>query len=193
MVEERPEEGRLEAATATDQSTDAAEWLEPIFRRHATAVLQTAYRVTGNAADAEDVLQTVFIRLARRNRPPEFVHGALPYLRRAATNAALDVVQSRRSRSSTPLDDAPTGVATDPAPGPERRHFGRQAHDRLRSALAGLSRRHAEMFALRYLEGLDNAEIASIFDTTAGTVAVTLHRVRSRLMDDLGPYLGGLQ
>jgi DNA-directed RNA polymerase specialized sigma24 family protein len=49
------------------------------------------------------------------------------------------------------------------------------------------------MFALKYIEGLDNTEIASVFDTTAGTVAVTLHRVRARLMEDLGPYLGGLQ
>jgi len=47
------------------------------------------------------------------------------------------------------------------------------------------------MFTLRYFEGLDNTEIATIFDTTPGTVAVTLHRVRARLMDELSSFLGG--
>jgi len=69
---------------------------------------------------------------------------------------------------------------------------GRQAARRLRDALAAMSRRHAEMFALRSLEGLDNGEIATLFDTTPGTVAVTLHRIRERLAGELAPYLGGL-
>jgi RNA polymerase sigma-70 factor (ECF subfamily) len=193
MVEKRPEEEALEAALAARQSTTEEGWLEATYREHATAVLQTAYRVTGNAADAEDVLQTVFIRLARRKRSPDFAHGALPYLRRAATNAALDVIQSRRSRRSTALEHAPAAAATDPTPGPERLQLGREARDRLRHALAGLSRRHAEIFILRYIEDLDNGEIARLFDTSPGTIAVTLHRIRGRLMDQLSSYLGGLQ
>ncbi len=68
--EKRPEEAPLEAALATSEPA-TAHWLEPIYRDHSAVVLQTAYRVTGNAADAEDVLQTVFIRLARRADPPD--------------------------------------------------------------------------------------------------------------------------
>ncbi len=49
------------------------------------------------------------------------------------------------------------------------------------------------MFTLRYFEDLDNRQIAEIFQTTPGTVAVTLHRVRTRLMDELGSFLGGPQ
>jgi DNA-directed RNA polymerase specialized sigma24 family protein len=47
------------------------------------------------------------------------------------------------------------------------------------------------MFALRYFEDLDNGQIASLFDTTPGTVAVTLHRTRARLLDELSPLMGG--
>ena len=57
-------------------------------------------------ADAEDVLQTVFARLANRAEPPDLTGGALPYLRRAATNAALDIVQSKRARTSVAFDGA---------------------------------------------------------------------------------------
>lgn len=192
MSEERPEEDRLEAALAHSQQVPAVDWLETIYREHSGDVMRTAYRVTRSAADAEDVLQTVFLRLARRNPPPDLSQGASAYLRRAATNAALDLVQSRAVRSSKALEDAPPAATTDPGPGPERMQHGRQAERRLRDALAAMSRRHAEMFALRYLEGLDNGEIATLFDTTPGTVAVTLHRIRERLAGELAPYLGGL-
>jgi RNA polymerase sigma-70 factor (ECF subfamily) len=164
-----------------------------VYREHATSVLRTAYRITGSVDDAEDVLQTVFLRLARRAAPPQFDHGPLPYLRRAATNAALDIVQSRRVRSSSPLTAVPDHVITDQAPRPDRLQASRELHDRLRDALGSLSRRHAEMFALRYFEGLDNGEIARQYDTSASTVSVTLHRVRSRLVELLGPHLGGIQ
>jgi RNA polymerase sigma-70 factor (ECF subfamily) len=192
MGEDRHEEDRLEAALAYPEPGSTVHWLEPIYREHSRAVIRTAYRVTGSAADAEDVLQTVFLRLARREDPVDLSRGAAAYLRRAATNAALDLIQSRAVRSSSPLDAAPVAATTDPGPTPERLQHGRQVEDRLRAALAAMSRRHAEMFVLRYIEGLDNGDIASLFDTSPGTVAVTLHRIRERLASELAPYLGGI-
>lgn len=193
MDEDRAKEERVEAALANPHPESPTRWLEPVYREHATAVLRTAYRITGSVDDAEDVLQTVFLRLARRDAPPQFDHGPLPYLRRAATNAALDIVQSRRARSSSSLSAVPDHVITDHAPRPDRVQASRELRDRLRDALGNLSRRHAEMFVLRYFEGLGNVEIARQYDTSASTVAVTLHRVRSRLVELLGPQLGGIQ
>ena len=71
---------------------------DELFRRHATAVYRTAARVNGNPADAEDLLQNVFLWvLSNRltidsNRAPE------PYLRRAATNAAIDLLRRKKAR-----------------------------------------------------------------------------------------------
>jgi RNA polymerase sigma factor (sigma-70 family) len=87
----------------------------------------------------------------------------------------------------------PDQLVVDRSPGPERMQAGRELRDRLRDALGGLSRRHAEMFVLRYFEGLDNGEIAMQYDTSASTVAVTLHRVRARLAELLAPHMGGEQ
>lgn len=191
MTEERPEE-TVQATLAIDDATpDTAEWLEALYREHSRAVFRAAYRVTGDRQDAEDVLQTVFLRLAGRERPPDLGTGAGAYLRRAATNAALDVVTSARARTTDGIESFPGLVARDPRPDPETRHRGRQLAAELRAALTRINRRGAEMFALRYFEDLDNGEIARLFDTTPGTVAVTLHRARARLHDELGAHLGG--
>ena len=192
MVDDIPEEGRVEPALASDNNT-VSSWLEPIYREHSTVVLQTAFRVTGSAEDAEDVLQTIFTRLARRADPPNFEAGSRAYLRRAATNAALDIVQSRRVRTGVSLEVVGDGAFTDTGPAPDRLHLGKELENRIRAALAGMSRRGAEIFVLRYFEGLSNGEIAEQLDTSAGTVAVTLHRVRARLKDELAQFMGGIQ
>ena len=173
------------------QHQDPMEWLEPIYREHSKAVIQTAYRVTGNAEDAEDVLQTVFTRLARRSDPPDLSGGALPYLRRAATNAALDIVQSKRVKTSVAFDGVGEATTSDPAPRPDSIFQGREAHRILRQAVAKLSRRSAEVFTLRYFEDMDNKAIAAALDTSPGTVAVTLHRVREKLKAEMAPLMGG--
>jgi RNA polymerase sigma-70 factor (ECF subfamily) len=195
MVDERCEEEPVEAALQLDQPEHQPsanlEWLETIYRQHSKAVIRAAYRVTGNLADAEDVLQTVFFRLARRTEAPDLGTNALPYLRRAATNAALDMVQSRRARTSSPLDAVGERQSDRPSDAPERRQLAQELRERLREAVAGLHRRSAEMFVLRFFEGLENREIAKVLDTTPGTVAVTLHRARMSLMKELHQYLGG--
>ena len=155
MVDEKKEEERVEAALANPE-TQATGWLETIYREDATAVLQTAYRVTGNSDDAEDVLQTVFMRLANRAQPPDFSTGSRAYLRRAATNAALDIVQSRYVRSGVSLELTGEDVGRDPGPSPDQQHHGRQLQQQLRRALSKISRRGAEIFTLRYFEGLDS-------------------------------------
>ncbi len=195
MDDERHEEERVQTALATPTPGPAPDrgWLESAYREHARAVVQAAYRVTGNADDAEDVLHTVFLRLARRTHPPDLSRGARPYLLRAATNAALDLVQSAAARTSTAMDDAPLAASEDHRATPEHLQHARDLRRTLRAALAGLNRRAAQMVALRYLEGLDNQQIAEAFGTSPGTVAVTLHRARARLADDLRPHLGGIR
>jgi RNA polymerase sigma-70 factor (ECF subfamily) len=192
MVDDERQEEPVEAALV-NHNTDPGGWLERIYREHAKTVLQAAFRVTGSAADAEDVLQTVFTRLASRTESPDFTTGSSAYLRRAATNAALDIVQSRYARSGVSLEVSDDNVHRDSGPAPDRLHLGRELHEHLRRCLTKLSRRGAEIFAMRYFEGLDNDEIADHLGTTPGTVAVTLHRARTRLKTEMAPYMGGLQ
>ena len=72
---------------------------DELFSEHHEKVLLAAYRVTGNMQDAEDVLQSVFLRLLKRRDPQSYGVNAAAYLRRAATNAGIDLL---RSPSTTP-------------------------------------------------------------------------------------------
>ena len=79
--------------------------LEPLFLRHQDRVFRAAYRVTGSAADAEDVLQTVFLRLARSSESTTIVENPDSYFARAAINASLDLLRARKRSRSVAIDD----------------------------------------------------------------------------------------
>jgi RNA polymerase sigma-70 factor (ECF subfamily) len=156
--------------------------LEQLFQAHHERVFRAACRITGNVSDAEDVLQTVFLRLLRHDHDFGTVEDAGNYLYRAGVNAALDLMRSRKSAPAEPLGDE-TGTVNWK---PDRGHHSPELRDRLRQAVAVLHPTAAEMFVLRYFEGYDNAEVARLMDTSEGTVAVTLHRTRTRLQKELG-------
>lgn len=147
--------------------------LDAMYRQHHSMVFRTAYRVTGNTADAEDVLQTVFLRIARRQDSAEAIEHPENYLRRAAVHAALDVVRARRLPSDVELER----LAAIPDTGDLR--------EELRQAISELPPRSAEIFTLRFFEGLTNPEIAKALGISSITVAVTLHRSRRELQKKL--------
>jgi RNA polymerase sigma factor (sigma-70 family) len=203
-----------------------------IFEQHHAAVLRAAWRITGNPMDAEDVLQTVFVRLLRRPGPTgpagsgsasagagdandadsaadvdsandgdsagdaggahrlDLSQSVGSYLHRAAVNAALDLLRSRRRSRLVALADTEEPI-DESRPGPERRSSSRELGRRLRAALSRLSPRQAEIFALRYLEGMGNLEIARLLGSSQTAVAVILHRARHRLQQELRPAPGG--
>jgi RNA polymerase sigma-70 factor (ECF subfamily) len=155
--------------------------LEQAFRAQHRLVFRTAYRVTGNAADAEDVLQTVFLRLLRRDDHSDPLENPESYLRRAAVNAALDVIRSRQTEATIPLsDETPARMQPDVS----------SLRQTLARAIAQLKPRPAEIFTLRFIEGLSNQEIAEMLGISQVLVAVIVHRTRQQLRQQLRPYLG---
>jgi RNA polymerase sigma-70 factor (ECF subfamily) len=159
--------------------------LERVWSEHADAVYRAAYRITGNSADAEDVLQTVFLRLVRRGEG-HLQEQAGGYLYRSAVNAGLDTLRRRQRSGWVPLEsDARRGALAVAAPDLERDERNRRLRRHLRLALARLSPRAAEIFALRHLEGHGNREIAELLGISVGVVAVLLHRTRARLRKEL--------
>lgn len=164
--------------------------LETLFREHHGAVYRAAYRITGNAMDAEDVLQTVFTRLLRREEQPDLSENAGSYLHRAAVNAALDLMRRRKRARKVDLDEVGDNLVDTHDPGPERTQGSHEIKSRLRAAMSQLSPRQAEIFTLRYLEGLGNLEIAKLLGASQTSIAVLLHRARHRLQKELGSLEG---
>lgn len=157
--------------------TPARDAPDALARHYGPLVFRAAYRVLGDAAQAEDVQQDVFLRLVEK--PPGPVESWAAYLAASASRAAIDALRRRhRWWARLPLLRMQSSAS---APSPEAVSLQAEQARQLRAALAALSRREAECFSLRYLEGLDIAEIAHALDVSANTVNVTLHRARRRL------------
>jgi len=166
--------------------------LEGLFQRHHDRVFRTAYRVMGSAADAEDVLQTVFLRVARGQESAATAENPQAYFARAAINASLDLLRSRNRMQAVSIDDVENRASVasfvskhDPA----KHQEDRELRELLIQALSRLGETAAQMFALRYLEGFGNGEIARAMHTSPLVVGVTLHRARARLRKEIGRYL----
>ena len=161
-------------ATIPSASGEAlAQDLEAIFREHAPLMYRTAFSVTGSRQDAEDVLQTIFLRLLQRQVPFEFKTGPKAYLYRASVNLALDIVRSRKRQTFThdvEILEAPARVVEDD---PIRRC--------LLEAFAQLRPKAVEILILHYEHNYSDAEIAKMLGKSRGTIAVTLYRARARL------------
>jgi RNA polymerase sigma factor (sigma-70 family) len=180
----------LATAIENIMATQAATQLEEVFRAHQACVLKAAYRITGSMADAEDVSQSVFLRLARGTVDSGRISNLQSYLHRSAVNAALDLIRSRGHREDVPVETADE-LESNPGVSPERALSSLEIKSWLRRELATLNPRAAEMFALRYLEGLGNSEIARTMNTSQAVVAVTLHRARAQLKKGLRGFMKG--
>jgi RNA polymerase sigma factor (sigma-70 family) len=157
-------------------STPVPAGFAALYDKHYAAVYHAALRVTGNRADAEDVLQTVFLRVLARVDDEELATRPTAYFRRAAVNAAVDLLRRRAVHAEAPFDEDSAG------PGVE--HAG-LLKERLRRAVAALPAEDATLFLLRHVEGLTIAELAELVGIEKNNVSVRLHRIRLRLQTEM--------
>jgi RNA polymerase sigma factor (sigma-70 family) len=166
----------IQAADAQPLIMTSPKEFAELYERHYAVVYRAALRVTGNPADAEDVLQTVFLRVLSQGESLNPAQLPAAYFRRAAANAAVDLLRRRISHRETALE-----VGTLPAA------VGSEAllKERLRRAIAALEDEDAEMFLLRYVEGLTNGELAGMYGEEKNNIAVRLFRIRQSLQAEM--------
>jgi RNA polymerase sigma-70 factor (ECF subfamily) len=150
--------------------------LEETFREYARLIYRTAYGVTGSREDAEDILQTVFLRLLRRELPGKPGRNTKAYLYRAALNLSLDTLRSRRRHPSVEDAESVDALKEQPAPATDN-----DLHSRLYEAIATLKPDTAEIVILRYVHDYSDAEIAKMLGVSRGAIALKLFRSRARL------------
>jgi RNA polymerase sigma-70 factor (ECF subfamily) len=152
---------------------------QAIVREHGPPAYETAWRILGNTADTDDAVQEAMldaVRVARERTIDNW--GGL--LRRLAACRALDFLRKRRPKSLEVEPHAPL-VAQ-----PEAVAVRNELATRLRTHLAELAPREAEVFSLRYFGEQSNTEIAAALHLQTGAVAVLLHKARTRLAVLLG-------
>jgi RNA polymerase sigma-70 factor (ECF subfamily) len=157
-------------------STTAPAGFAELYERHYDTVFRAALRVTGNPADAEDVLQTVFVRVLAQGTDAGSAPPPAAYFRRAAVNAAVDLLRRRAVHAESVYDDRAPHAAVEPPS---------LLKEQLRRAIATLESDDATLFLLRHVEGLSIEELAGMFQLEKNNVAVRLHRIRHRLQTEI--------
>jgi len=151
--------------------------IEALYLGSREMVLQTAHRTIGNKEDAEDVLQTVFLRLIEQpDLQRDFRSNPKGYLYRAAINEALNVMDAKKRQRLTDIDIDSLEI---PAPEPDS---SREDDIRcVRAAMEIMKPDHAELLKLYYTEGYSCLEIAAIRSKQVNAVFLDLFRARAEL------------
>ena len=136
-----------------------------LYERHSETVFRAALRVTGNAADAEDVLQTVFLRVLARGNETAVLPAA--YFKRAAVNAAVDVLRRKTTLRSAPLDAADDRPADQDTAEEAARNV---EHASVRAALEALPPAQRRTIELAYFGGYTHVELSELMGVPLGTV-----------------------
>lgn len=191
MAGDDVKEERVQAVKHLRAVPSPPDEIEGLFREHHDQVFRAAYRVTGNAVDAEDVLQTVFLRLVRRNEKVDLSPSPGSYLHRAAVNASLDLLRSRTRSRSVSIEEVAFEVPHSSEPNPETQHVDRELQNQIRRSIATLGPKAAEIVVLKYFEGHSNLEIAEMLGTSQMVIGVLLHRARARLRKEIAKFMEG--
>ena len=152
-----------------------------LAERHAGAALRLARRILGNDTMAEDVVQDALLRVwinAPRWRPEAAFR---TWLYRIVVNLCLN---AKRRAPDLPLDAA--AQVADAGPAPDEQLQLRDRDKRLAAAIDALPERQRAAVVLTYQEGLSNADVAEVLDTSVSSVETLLVRARRALRDIFG-------
>jgi RNA polymerase sigma-70 factor (ECF subfamily) len=178
--------GLLEAAAGGSHAAFAE-----IVSRHFQPVYRLVWRMTGGAADSEDVAQDAFVKLWKN--PAQLREGAAlrGWLMRVAANAVID--GKRRPRPGA-LEEAPE--VADPQAMPDAPLDRAQAARLVDSRIAALPERQRLALSLVYFEGLSNIEAAAVMEVSVDALESLLARARRSLKESLSAewrdLVGGL-
>jgi RNA polymerase sigma-70 factor (ECF subfamily) len=177
--------------TPTDLLDDAAlvgrlragdlDALDALFHRHARALLGVAYRLTGNSAEAEDVVQDLFVGLPVALRRYAEQGTLAAWLRTVTVRLALDLMRRRERRREVSLDST-----VERTTGDSRAAGAMEVRWELERALALLPDALRVVFMLKEVEGYSHAEIGRLLGIRTGTSEVRLHRATRALREALG-------
>lgn len=161
-------------------------------RRYAARLESVAQRILGNHADAQDVVQKIFLGLRRSGY--EGRSSLWTYLYRSAINGSVNVLRSQRRREAAERNlleqkllygsEGSARVA-----GPESKVLEGEILAAVAKALLEVKPQHRRVLVLRIVHGMTNAEIADLEDLPAATVGTWLRRGREELQRGMRPML----
>jgi len=172
-----------------------------LVERHSRTVYRMAYRMMGNAHDAEDVVQEAFLRAYQKLR--QFAGNANfgTWVYRIAANYAIDRLRQRNTEEARrewpsktgedSLEVDPLSQAQDMSPSPEQLARSAQLGERMKAALEELSPAERTAIVMRHWDGCGIEEIAKALKSNSNATKNTVFRAVQKLRRALAPFLEG--
>jgi len=154
-----------------NQSNRPGDWIEEKVKQYEDKLFRTALAVVGNNADAEDVVQEVFVKLFQKQPNFESSNHETAWLIKVTVNLCKNYLRAHWWKKSVPLLD------THHAPEAEQ-------HSTMQAVLA-LPSKYRVVIHLYYYEGYSTKEISEIIAQKESTVRQHLTRARRKLKDFL--------
>lgn len=150
-----------------------------LVTRYQTAVYNLAYRMLGDAGEAEDAAQEVFLRIYRRLATYDTDHRFSTWVLSIASHYCIDLLRRKRPWL-VPLENISTWMRAR-SRGPEAAALVQEQQDTVRNLLAKLPEHYRLVLLLRYWHDLGYEEIAQVVDLPVSTIKARLHRARNAL------------
>lgn len=160
---------------------------QQLVERHSRMLFRLAYRITGNASDAEDAVQETFLRAYRKLDSFDARASFATWIQRIAANYSLDLLRSRK-RQVDPGSEFPQ--VADQAPQPDRLLLNSQIRDCLDTGLRALTEQERSSFVLRHYEGQSISEISVALDIGESAAKHSVFRAIKKLRSFLEPAFG---
>lgn len=168
----------VEPPPPVDTSADTAEVLAEMYERYGEVLYRLAYRLTGSAEDAEDVVQDVFVGLPEALRKYQEVGRMDGWIKTVTARVALTRIRQRKRRSEVTLEGVPLASrALGPEAALDRTHLER--------AVSTLPDKLRVVMILKEIEGYTHKEIGELLGIKQVTSQVRLHRAYGLLRDRL--------
>lgn len=161
-----------------------------LVERHGRSAFRLAFRLTGNAQDAEDVVQEAFLRVYRQLARFEARSDFGTWFHRIVVNCAMDVLRDRQARREKGRVEAADSILEDmPASGPTPEHMaeGAELRRRLDACLDALTPLERMAFTLRHYDGRSIEEIGALMGVRTSAAKHSVFRAVRKLRCALAP------
>jgi RNA polymerase sigma-70 factor, ECF subfamily len=192
-MHQMPEPDAVAVARARGGDSEAFRLL---VERHSRSVYKVAYRVTGNADDAEDVVQETFLKAYRQLNRFEERASFGTWLHRIAWNCSVDLLRARPKREQAEeadtleqLGSTHATVTGSVAPSPERLMASVQVSDRVKEAMSRLSPLERAAFVMRHYEGRSIDEISRALEIRENAAKHSIFRAVRKMRVALEPFV----
>ncbi len=153
---------------------------EALLRRYERQIYGFTYRMMGNAADADDLMQETFIKAYRALPRTADILYVSAWLHRIAANSCRDELRRRRRNRCDSWDATvhETAMLNSPEDGPESLMIQKEASERVQGVLNQMKPRNKQALVLREYGGLSCEDIGTIMGVSHKAVKSTLFRAR---------------